>query len=199
MAAAQNTPGQHRGMDWCGFAGFRASKAPMQAYAAELGATMQLQVQMPRRQPAPADIVEEYTYTRHFVAIDDPVRLLEILPGLPADKNHTYEIILKDKPCKLCVDFDGTDGLPACFASKQDFTSRVQDVLTDIFLTEFGVQLPAESFVWVFTDYPVKFRAHLVEHHIMPDGRILCLPQHNPTHATRRRQALLQQAGAGHA
>ncbi|WIA19268.1 hypothetical protein OEZ85_003903 [Tetradesmus obliquus] len=184
MAAAQNTPGQHRGMDWCGFAGFRASKAPMQAYAAELGATMQLQVQMPRRQPAPADIVEEYTYTRHFVAIDDPVRLLEILPGLPADKNHTYEIILKDKPCKLCVDFDGTDGLPACFASKQDFTSRVQDVLTDIFLTEFGVQLPAESFVWVFTDYPVKFRAHLVEHHIMPDGRILCLPQHNPTHAT---------------
>jgi len=82
------------------------------------------------------------------------------------------------------VDFDGTDGLPACFASKQDFTSRVQDALTDVFLTEFGVQLPAESFVWVFTDYPVKFSAHLVVHHIMPDGRILCLPQHNPTHAT---------------
>ncbi|WIA19271.1 hypothetical protein OEZ85_003910 [Tetradesmus obliquus] len=137
-------------MDWCGFAGFRASKAPMQAYAAEVGATMQLQ----------------------------------ILPGLPADKNHTYEIFLKDKPCKLCVDFDGTDGLPACFASKQDFTSRVQDALTDVFLTEFGVQLPAESFVWVFTDYPVKFSAHLVVHHIMPDGSILCLPQHNPTHAT---------------
>lgn len=183
---AQNTDVvvRRRGIDWHGFAGFRAAKAPMQAYAAEVGAPMQLQVTLPCGQLGPEGDVEQYTYKRHFVAIDDPRRLLELLPGLPADKNHTYEIIIADKPCKLCMDFDGSGGLPECFASKQDFTSRVQAALTDIFATDFGVQLQAESFLWVFTDYPVKFSAHLVLHHIMPDGSILCLPHHHPAQAT---------------
>jgi hypothetical protein len=121
------------------------------------------------------------------VAVDDPTRFLQVFPGLPADNNHTNELILADKPCKLCMDFDGKEGLPACFASKQDFTSRAQATLTDIFATEFGVQLQAESFVWVFTGYPVKFSAHLIVHHIMPDNSILCMPH------------LLQTAGAGDA
>jgi hypothetical protein len=60
MAVAKNTTAivQRRGIDLCGFAGFRASKAPMQAYAAEVGATIQLAVMLPCRQPAPTDTVE---------------------------------------------------------------------------------------------------------------------------------------------
>jgi hypothetical protein len=186
MAAAKNTTAiaQHRGIDWCGFAGFRAAKAPMQAYAAEVGATLQLAVMLPCRRLAPTDTVEQYTYARHFVAVDNPARFLQVFPWLPADQNTTNEIIIADKPCKLCMDFDGKEGLPACFASKQDFTSRVQAALTDIVAREFGVQLQVESFVWVFTDYPVKFSAHLVLHHIMADNSILCMPQHHPAQAT---------------
>jgi hypothetical protein len=173
-----------RGFEWNGFVGFRGAKAPMQAYAAELGAPIQLQVTLQRGKLAPNCTIEDYTYIRHFVAVDDPNRLMDVLSGLPADKNHTYEIIVADKPCKLCMDFDGKEGLPACFASKQDFTSKVQAALTDIFATYFGVQLQDESFLWVFTDYAVKFSAHLVLHHIMPDGRLLCMPHHHPARAT---------------
>ncbi|WIA36343.1 hypothetical protein OEZ86_007663 [Tetradesmus obliquus] len=183
---AQNTTAvvRRRGIDWHGFAGFRAAKAPMQAYAAEVGAPMQLQATLQCGQLGPEGNVEQHTYLRYFVAIDDPLRLLKLLTGLPADKNHTYEIILADKPCKLCMDFDGSVGLPECFASKKDFTSRVQAALTDISAKDFSVQLQAESFLWVFTDYPVKFSAHLVLHHTMPDGSILCLPHHHPAQAT---------------
>jgi hypothetical protein len=156
----------------------------MQAYAAEVGAAMQLAVMLPGRPLAPADTVEQYTYARHFVAVDDPTRFLEVFPGLPADSYQTNKIIIADKPCKLCMDFDGKEGLPACFASQQDFTSRVQAALTDIFATEFGVQLQAESFVWVFSQYPVNFSAHLIVDHIMPDGGILCMPHHHPAQAT---------------
>jgi hypothetical protein len=187
MAAAKNTTaiGHRRGIDWNGFAGFRGSKAPMQAYAAEVKAAMQLAVMLPGHQLAPADTVEHYMYTRHFVAVDDPTRFLQVFPGLPADQNHTNELIVADKPCKLCMDFDGKEGLPACFTSTQDFTSRIQAALKDIFATEFDVQLQAESFVWVFTSYPVKFSAHLTVHHIMQDSTLLAMPHHHPAQATR--------------
>jgi hypothetical protein len=127
MATAQNTTAivKRRGFEWNGFVGVRHAKEPMQAYAEEVGAAMQIVVML-RRKPESTDIIEKHTYTRHFVAVDDPIRFQNTFPGLPADENTTNEMILKDKPCKLCMHFDDTEGLPACFANKQDFTCRVQ-------------------------------------------------------------------------
>jgi hypothetical protein len=125
-----------RGIEWNGYVGYVGAKAPMKAYAAELGAPIQLQVTLQCGTLAPYSNVEKYTFIRHFVAVVDPDRLMDVLSGLPADKNHTYEIIVADKPCKLCMDFDGKEGLPACFASKEDFTSKLQAAFTDIFATD---------------------------------------------------------------
>jgi hypothetical protein len=48
---------------------------------------------------------------------------------------------------------------------------------------DFGIQLAPTSFVWIFTDYTykTKFSAHLIIHHVMPDGSILVVPSHNHT------------------
>ena len=110
----------------------------MQAHAAQHGAPIQLQVTMPGRKwtegPAPFHV-------RHFVAVDDPCRLVQVLKSIPARRNHTFEIIQKGKPCKVCMDFDNAAGFPReqGFSDRSDFTHRVQAALGEILLTDFGV------------------------------------------------------------
>jgi hypothetical protein len=112
--------------------------------------------------------------------VDNPHELLDILPRIPPRQNHTFEIIQKRKPCKICMDFDSAAGLPTGFKDRGDFTARVEAALGSVMQADFGITMDPADYVWVFTDYKTKpkFSAHLVVHKVMPDGKLLCVPHH---------------------
>ena len=101
-------------------------KEIMQEHAAKIGAIIQLQVTRPvakwKGGPAPF-------HFRRYVPVAKPQLLLDILPRIPPRQNHTFEIIQKRKPCKICMDFDNAAGLPTGFRDRGDFTARVQEAL----------------------------------------------------------------------
>jgi len=130
-------------------------------------------------------------YFRAYVAVPnihaEAGRLSNLLVAqIPRCDNHTNEIIVAGQPCKIVMDFDKDEGFPtkAFPDGPQQFRAEVEAALTSIMAgPPFNVQLAPSSFVWAFTEYTYKpkFSAHLVIHHVMPDGSMLVVPCHKHT------------------
>jgi len=167
----------------CCFLSSAGPKKAMQAHAKGLpGPQMQLAVaQGWGKRSATTGCFPNFN--RSFVVVPDINSNVGGLTNLlstriPRADNHANEIIVTGQPCKIIMDFDRDEGFPseAFDGNRHEFCKQVEAAVTNI-LSEspFNIQLAPSSFIWMFTDYSykAKFSAHLVIHHIMPDGSLL--------------------------
>lgn len=179
-----NTNMQHpRVLKWYGYKRFAGKKEPMKEEVNLIGGVnIALQVQTKFFDKK----TQTVKYGRGYVPVPKGREdaFLQVYGSLmehcPAEL-HVNEIIQQDKPCKPNFDFDGNTGLPSCFVDRDDFRSKVEVALTNIFKKTYDVELCASDFAWVYTEYPLKFSAHLIINHYDADGSLVVFPTHHPT------------------
>lgn len=135
------------------------SKAPMQRYAANIDAQVQLQV------------TEPDTGYRGFICYKDWPTAIEALQPLARHRRHIFEIVKYGLPCKPHLDIecavpkDQTAHSvlqPLGWTSPEHLIQDIQATTMRVFEEDYQLPLHEEDFVWIVTQNPLKLSYHLV-------------------------------------
>jgi hypothetical protein len=119
--------------------GYIPPQTRMKARAAELGHRCEMQAQMPTRNGG------SYRAFGSFPTWEDALAAISRVP--PADR-HFFELIPEGRTVKPYLDID-CKKLPAGFADAAALVARVQEIATDVFREDLGVELKPGDFVWL--------------------------------------------------